>query len=167
MSYAPCWEDVHFAAKDVAIKNEWRTTFLSIGWEDLFQEGWMVFKKCIDECNEYQNRWHFLAFFKRAFKNKITDMIKYKRTEKENEIDIIEYDNESSEISLIDTFISKESADFKTKLKEAPEYISNVITLLKVFPNMNRITNRRLCAMLGYDSNKIDLIKEVKNYFKG
>jgi hypothetical protein len=162
--YKPEWNDVVGISKEVASKNEWKTIFIGLDKEDLLQEAFLVFFNCVSKNNNFDHKGHFITFYKRSLLNKIIDLIKYKKLEKEAVCQFT-LENEEGESMLENTFKSGDSSDFSTKLSEAPEHIKNVIQLLSMM-NINRITNKKLCNMLGYDSNSIDLIEETKNYFK-
>lgn len=166
-NYTPDWKDVVDVTKSIAVKNCWRTEFLSIGYDDLYQEGWIVFNKCLRrEDNVYECKKHFIGFFKQAFLNKILDIIKYKRNEKENTV-VLDNSNEGDDCSDNHLcYSSDDSSDFKLKLSEAPIEIRMTITLLMMKQiKINRITNKNICECLGYDYHKRNIIAELKEYF--
>lgn len=169
MSYQPTWESTLHSVKEISTKEAWKTSYLSIDREDLEQEAYLVFYKCIDNKYSYENEKHFFSFFRLSFKNRIIDLIKNRRLEKEA---VVTYslENENGESYLENIKESSDSSDFNTKLKEAPEEIRAILTLLQNYPqemiSLNRITNKRICDLLGYDHNNRNLIKELKEYFK-
>lgn len=169
MSYCPDWEDVQETIKSEAYKHSWRVNFLAMDHDDLIQESWIKFNDIVtSEKYKFENKWHFVGFFKTSFSNKVTDIIKYKKIENDSINSFALETKEGDDLSE-NIFVSKESSDFEMKLKEAPSYVKAVIQILKCKNdkiNLKRITNNKLCGMLGYNSNNIDLIQEVKKYFK-
>ena len=160
--YQPRWEDVESLAKNIAYKSEWKTRHLSIMQDDLVQESWIVFNKCANNGNTYENLSHFLTFFQTSLKNRIQDLIKYKITEKDSLCDYDFTDEEGNDY-FENLGESKHSSDFQTKLSEAPIEIKDALSLILNL-KIDRVTNVKLCSFLGYNPKKRDLISEIKTY---
>lgn len=152
--------------------NLWRFEALGYDFDDLFNESWIVFARCLKN-HEFVSGKHFMGFFKTALHNSLFDLMKKCIREKE-------YREFTSEDQPMESFASiEEQASLRIMLSQAPKEIKEVFTLLFNAPTellesigfgkptkrgQKTITNRKLCEYLGYNPAHINLIQMVKEY---
>lgn len=125
-----------------------------------------------------ENDKHMMSLFKTSWSRHFITLSN-KATEVATEIAINRFENEEEDATL-DIDELGVAGDLNndgylwTLVEEAPKEVKQVLNLLlnpspaleKAYGSKRgRTTNQWLCALLGYDSTKIDLVKTVETYF--
>ena len=166
-------------------KNFWRVR-RCMEYEDIKQESFVIFLKVKKQYrNVVDNDKWFMSLYKTSFINSFIDISSINTnmsclTLIECELNRMESEYAGDEYQA--TLIGDLDNDgmMELSLKHAPERIRQIIFILCGKPNrtyemlickwvkLNKkkvYGNQMLCEMLGEDCNKVDLVKEVKEYF--
>lgn len=158
-------------------KNFWRVA-RSMEWEDLSQEGYLVFMRCSTKYPVIDTPQHFMALFKRAWFNHFTDLAN-RDTELRAEIsDHRELDGDDVVIEPIGE--TNHCGDLVLMLAQAPNEVRMVLNLFLNAPSeiletalasWNGEDRRRkdggsamICKLLGLPKD-YDVLSAVRNYF--
>jgi len=166
MKFTPTWEGLceSYSKRKISLEL-WK--FKKAGYEfvDMVHEAWLAF----DYCRKYtcENHAHFFSLFKKVLNSRCVDIAKY---ELDLGVSPIEYPKNTP---------IKSEAELLVLLTNMPKEVEEVLNLILNTPTeiieqhgINKKgskgwCNTRLCEMLGYNPNKINLVKMVDNYFLG
>ena len=152
-------------------------------FEDLYQDAYVLF---LELKIKYAGRidcdsW-FMSLFKRSFCNRITDKAN-EATDYRRQVCLTDMEcEEDPRLDFLDTIASDcvNEGYWECKFEEAPEEVRQILTLilrapkefLDVLSASWRMRGKRkvdgnmyLCALLGHDSKKVNLVENFKNYF--
>ena len=145
--------------------------------EDLMQEGYVLYIKVIEKYKEINEPKHLMSLYKSTLKNRFNE-IANELLELTKRVYVKRVDDEKSE-NIFDSISSEENTEFRTLLSTAPDEIKDVLMLmfntpqeyvevLGLFKKRRRgfQNNPLVCKLLGYDSTKINLIQNFKEYFE-
>ena len=172
LKFTPHWkgEIEGFVVKFLS-KNMWRVSKM-MEYEDALQESYVVFLGCAEYYRgKVDNPAWFMALFKRSLFNRFNDFSR-KAYCLGSEVQYTEagYDLHKTENSL---------GEFQFKLEQAPAEIKQVLEVLfgspqevlNQYKNWRRIgrkgeaSNKFLCSLISADPGKINLVKQLKEYF--
>ncbi|MCK5235424.1 MAG: hypothetical protein KAR06_00450 [Deltaproteobacteria bacterium] len=166
------WTDSVFEnyAKKYIARNLWKYQRMGYEFEDLLQESWIAFDKCLDTYGDsIDEQKHLMSLFKMTLHNLFYDIAKKASAEKKAVV-------EGEILEEVHGGIQGDGL-LSIYLKEAPKEVRDVLHIIFSLPRetashlgLNKkhkkgiMTNQALCKMLGYNPNKINLMKEVENY---
>lgn len=171
MSYEPEWEGkIEGYSKNQISKNLWKFVMLGYEYDDLLHEAVLVFCYCRDKYI-VETPQHFMSLFKTALHNRFYDFAQSSSVEKSHQI-VQELD-----FNLLGGSVKEEST-FRVLLKSAPQEVKQVLSLVLNAPtevlegigfrnkgSRGFTANRKLCGLLGYNPDEVNLVQITKSYF--
>ncbi|ATI19274.1 hypothetical protein KF4_061 [Vibrio phage vB_VpaS_KF4] len=165
--------------------NHWKVNQQLPDVEDVKQEAYLIFLYVADKYPNIDNPRWFMDMFKRTFGCRMIDCSRKQIRHKEHftETDVLLSEGEES-LSLTEMMVGdlETSAIAEKLMEEADGEVKQVLrTLLnmpaEVFTMVEEawtsrgkrkvLGNQMLCALLGKDPNKTDLVKKVEDHFIG
>lgn len=165
-------------ARKVIRRNMWRLNRVTT-LDDMMQEAYLIFDDVVRiyvRNGDVDNPRWLMELFKTSLSNHIHDVSR--NNTKSRESQLVEADPDSRR-SLIAEIEDNEGMIY-SMVRDAPEEVREVLTLFLNCPRevMDMIVdawrargkrkalgNEHLCAMLGKDPRRVDLISEVESYF--
>ena len=157
-------------AHNFTSKNYWRVSRI-MEMEDTRQEAYVVFLKVKKAYgSKIDNGAWFMSLYKRALSNRFNDLSDKNTAVSAEAMGAIVPDSKTLDRSLLMTMIEEAPEEVKSVLSlflEAPKELLDLAVNAWEQDGKKKIHgNQFLCKMLGHDSLKTDLPKQVKTYFK-
>lgn len=167
--------------------NHLRTNYWRVAghyeFEDMIQEAWLVFATCRDSYPHVNEARHFTSLFKTAFRNRIHDL-SYGCSNEKGVVADEGDDGLCYEEVLANIVGNTPNAGFATVLlNEIPKELKTLLnamcdeamrgvfhTPMERFDTGNGLsrrqtTNQYWCGLLGFDSDRVDLVGMLLSYF--
>lgn len=160
-------------AVNYSAANAWKVSAI-MELDDLLQESYMIFLKCKARYPVLEEAKHFMALYKRAFTNHVTDLAELASRSKD------ETDHDISVIHMTHCGETDNDGRLATLLRQAPREVQMVLNLMLNAPQElvdltvagwhtvdRRCTNGgagRINAALGLDP-KLNVMQMVHDYF--
>lgn len=159
-------------------KNFWKVA-RSMEWDDLLQDGYLVFMRCSNKYPILDTPQHFMSLFKRAWTNHFTDLAKRDSLQRLEVADHVEL--EGDEVVREPLGELDHAGDLVLMIQQAPREIQMVINLFINAPaevvavalaswsgedrRRNDGGSSKICRLLGLPKD-YDVLSEVRNYFQ-
>lgn len=171
--YNPKWEGpIEGFSRNFARLQLYKLQPIGFEFDDIVQEAYIVFDKCKTTYPDLDTAKHFMSLYKIALRRRLFDIWYPKRNE---QFLLTELDNFVEEFKDVER-----EGFFRVLLSEAPKEIKEVLSLLFRAPDevlellglsqkrkgrSIESSNRKLCALFGYDYRKVNVISLIKTYF--
>ena len=145
--------------------------------EDLMQEGYLLYMKVIEKYKEINEPKHLMSLYKSALKNRFSEVAN-ELLELSKTVYIEQPTDDESE-NVFNKITSSVNTEFRTLLSTAPTEIKDLLFLIFDTPQeyleilgLNKKRRRGfqnnplVCKLLGYNSAKVNLVKNFKEYFE-
>ncbi len=159
-------------------KNAWKTQG-SQQWEDLMQQAYLVFLRCVNQYPDVHEAKHFMSLYQRAWTNEMTDMAnKDTALRREVPYPTTIIDGDTVEVELVGEH--RHDGELATLLRQAPEEVLMVLNLFLNAPSeildvvlagwngrdkrCRAGGSRRLCQLLGLPHD-LDVLTMVEDHF--
>lgn len=159
-------------------KNFWRVA-RSMEWEDLSQEGYLVFMRCSARYPVIDTPQHFMSLFKRAWINQFTDLANRDTDQRAEVSDFREFDGD--EIVTEPIGDTNHNGDLVLMIQQAPSEVRMVLNLFINAPSEMLETalnswngedrrrkdggSRTINRLLGLPEDR-DVLTLVRSYFE-
>jgi len=163
-----------------ATKHGWRVSRLHQR-EDIIQEAYLIFDRCVKAYPDVETPQHFMALFKRAWSNHFTDMA---NDDTRSRVICQHTEFETDDLTVSFEPVGELDGDgyLAVMLRQAPREIGMVLNLFLNAPQEMRDIalgawsgkrdtrckaggSKRICQMLGLDPSK-DVMRAVEEYFQ-
>ena len=172
MTYIPQWQGaIEAYSKNQVRANLWKLEALGYDFEDLLHVAVECFCVCRDRY-KVENAKHFMGLFKMCLHNKFYDLARVASLERGLIVETSE-----NVLNFLNQGFCESEGTFRVLLKNAPTEIKQVLSLVLNAPNellesigfskkkdKGFCANKRLCRLLGYNSDEINLVQRVKEY---
>lgn len=167
-------------------KNFWRVKN-AMEYEDLMGEAYLLFLELGKRYTDIDNPKWFMAMFQRCFMNRIADLSSTDSDLRKNPtLSDLTPEEDSGDSSFMQFLVDSVHGDLETDgmveimLDQAPDEIKQTIRLILNMPSeilskvidtwkergkKKELGNQMICAMLGMDHTKVNLVSDVYNYF--
>ena len=157
------WKEIERYTKKVVKLNLWKVKHLNYEFNDLLHDLYIVYIDCCKNIKT-KGKQTFISYYKSSISNYIINLAK-KDTEYYNNVIPINED--------FFPYINNSEIDFKLKYTLASKRIKEVLGVInsKKYENLFKgkrgyRDNSKLCSILGYNKQKINLVQETISYFK-
>lgn len=179
MSYQPRFEGpIQGWTVNYCRKHAWKTEG-SQQWDDLMQEAYLVFLRCVERYPDVEEAPHFMALYKRAWANEMTDLAN-KDTALRQEVPFPTTIVDGDVIELEVMGEHYHDGNLATLLRQAPKEVLMVLNLFLNAPNeivelalsgwrgrdkrCRAGGSRKICQLLGLPLD-LDVLAMVEDHF--